>query len=254
VTRSASPRPARGSLPLCTPTAIRAVTRLTLGMWVVADPEGPARPPPGMGSSEPSSEEACLSDRPGCRPASATPRRMRRTLDVTLEWRGPPRGRPAGPPGLANVPRAGSEESIRVPSAGHQRRPGGREAGLTRSSSHAHRGMDRGPFPKERQDGGPLASARTDLGPWRRRFASRCPLTGRRPRTLTGGSLNLVPRRRVPCLLRSAFAVFHDPGGLLLSEPSGVFQPVTLVEFDSRSGSTSRRHPAAGRPEGRFTA
>jgi hypothetical protein len=40
-----------------------------------------------------------------------------------------------------------------------------------------------------------------------------------------------VPRRGFPPPLRSASDVFHAPGGLLLSEPSDVFQPVTLVGF-----------------------
>jgi hypothetical protein len=44
-----------------------------------------------------------------------------------------------------------------------------------------------------------------------------------------------IPRRRVPHLLRSAFVVFHDLDGLHLSAPSGVFQPVTLMEFHYRS-------------------
>lgn len=60
-------------------------------------------------------------------------------------------------------------------------------------------------------------------------------------------SMDLAPRRGFPHPLWSAFAVSHDPGGLLLSEPSGVFQPVTLVEFGLRWHhlSTSSRSPAS---------
>jgi len=85
---------------------------------------------------------------PGWRPASATPRGMRRRLAVTLKWRDLPPGRQLGPPGRANFPRSRSEEPIRVPSARHLRRPAGREAGLTRSSLPVDRspseGRDRG--------------------------------------------------------------------------------------------------------------
>jgi hypothetical protein len=48
------------------------------------------------------------------------------------------------------------------------------------------------------------------------------------------GSMDLAPRRGFPHPLRSAFAVSHDLDGLLLSEPFGVFQPVTLVEYGFR--------------------
>jgi hypothetical protein len=41
------------------------------------------------------------------------------------------------------------------------------------------------------------------------------------------------PRRGLPHPLRSASVVFHDPGGLLLPEPCGVFQPLTPVRFVS---------------------
>jgi hypothetical protein len=44
-------------------------------------------------------------------------------------------------------------------------------------------------------------------------------------------SLDRIPRRGVPHPLRSAFAVSHDLDGLLLSAPSGMFQPDTLVEL-----------------------
>jgi hypothetical protein len=53
----------------------------------------------------------------------------------------------------------------------------------------------------------------------------------RRTRSWAGLSKDPVPRRGFPHPLRSAFAVSHDLDGLLLSEPSDVFQPVTLVEF-----------------------
>jgi hypothetical protein len=36
---------------------------------------------------------------------------------------------------------------------------------------------------------------------------------------------------QVSTLLRSTFAVSHDLGGLSLLEPSGLFQPVTLMGF-----------------------
>jgi hypothetical protein len=42
------------------------------------------------------------------------------------------------------------------------------------------------------------------------------------------------PRRGFPTPLRSACAVSHDLGGLALSEPSDVFQPVTLLGFGYR--------------------
>ena len=42
------------------------------------------------------------------------------------------------------------------------------------------------------------------------------------------------PRRGLPHPLWSASVVFHDPGGLLLPEPCGVFQPLTPVRFVSR--------------------
>ena len=42
------------------------------------------------------------------------------------------------------------------------------------------------------------------------------------------------PRRGLPHPLRSASVVSHDPGGLLLPEPCGVFQPLTPVRFVSR--------------------
>jgi hypothetical protein len=43
-----------------------------------------------------------------------------------------------------------------------------------------------------------------------------------------------VPRRGVPTPLRSASAVSHDPGGLLLLGPGGVFHPLTPLGFCSR--------------------
>lgn len=45
-----------------------------------------------------------------------------------------------------------------------------------------------------------------------------------------------IPRRGLPHPLRSVCAVFHDLDGLPLSEPSGVFRPVTLMGFSFRSG------------------
>jgi hypothetical protein len=44
-----------------------------------------------------------------------------------------------------------------------------------------------------------------------------------------------VPRRGVPPPLRSAFAVSHDPGGLLLPGPCGVFRPLTPMRFGAPS-------------------
>lgn len=44
-----------------------------------------------------------------------------------------------------------------------------------------------------------------------------------------------VPRRGVPRPLRSAFAVSHDPGGLLLPVPCGVFRPHTPVGLGAPS-------------------
>ena len=41
----------------------------------------------------------------------------------------------------------------------------------------------------------------------------------------------VLPRRGVPIPLRSAFAVSHDPDGLLLLEPCGVFRPLTPWGF-----------------------
>jgi hypothetical protein len=66
----------------------------------------------------------------------------------------------------------------------------------------------------------------------------RVPNPSRERGSWAGPSKDLVPRRGLPHPLRSAFAVFHDLGGLLLSEPSDVFQPVTLVEFPVRKSST----------------
>jgi hypothetical protein len=52
------------------------------------------------------------------------------------------------------------------------------------------------------------------------------------PRSRSDGPA--VPRRGLPHPLRSASAVSHDPGGLLLLEPGGVFRPLTPVGFGSR--------------------
>ena len=54
-----------------------------------------------------------------------------------------------------------------------------------------------------------------------------------------------VPRHGFPHPLRSAFAVSHDLDGLPLSEPSDVFQPVTLMGFGFRSGVLDQE---VGRP------
>lgn len=62
---------------------------------------------------------------------------------------------------------------------------------------------------------------------------ARMPTTSRKRWPWAGLSKDPVPRRGFPHPLRSAFAVFHDLGGLLLSEPSDVFQSVTLVEFST---------------------
>jgi hypothetical protein len=62
-------------------------------------------------------------------------------------------------------------------------------------------------------------------------------------------SVYQVPRRGVPRPLRSACAVSRDRGGLLLSRPSGVFQPVTLLGFGS-SVDDSVQGPRTWRPAG----
>lgn len=46
--------------------------------------------------------------------------------------------------------------------------------------------------------------------------------------------LSAFPRRGLPTPLRSTSAVFRDLGGFPLSEPSDVFQPVTLLGFGLR--------------------
>lgn len=90
---------------------------------------------------------------------------------------------------------------------------------------------------------------------------------GRAERRLHGSDTRRSGARRshgFPCLLafadsssrgssplRSAFAVSRDLDGLLLSEPPGVFQPVTLVEFGSRGqgrgGVRGAADPRTGR-------
>lgn len=67
---------------------------------------------------------------------------------------------------------------------------------------------------------------------------ARVPTASRRRRSWAGLSKDPVPRHGFPHPLRSACAVSNDLGGLLLSAPSGVFQPVTLVEFAVRKSST----------------
>jgi hypothetical protein len=51
------------------------------------------------------------------------------------------------------------------------------------------------------------------------------------PHSRSGGPA--VPRRGLPHPLRSASAVSHDPGGLLLLGPGGVFRPLTPLGFGS---------------------
>ena len=67
---------------------------------------------------------------------------------------------------------------------------------------------------------------------------ARVPTASRRRRSWAGLSKDPVPRHGFPHPLRSACVVSNDLGGLLLSAPSGVFQPVTLVEFAVRKSST----------------
>jgi len=65
------------------------------------------------------------------------------------------------------------------------------------------------------------------------------------PSTLV--SVPASPRRGLPHPLRSAFAVSHDPDGLSLSMPCGVFQPLTPMGFvspaPSSGASTSALRP-----------
>jgi hypothetical protein len=75
------------------------------------------------------------------------------------------------------------------------------------------------------------------------------PPCSRRRRRWAGISKDPAPRRGIPLPLRSAFAVSHDLGGLLLSAPSDVFQSVTLMEFGFRCCSTRWRFPEACRSE-----
>jgi hypothetical protein len=80
---------------------------------------------------------------------------------------------------------------------------------------------------------------------------ARLPPVSRGSWTGAGLSKDPVPRRGFPHPLRSASAVFHDLGGLLLSAPSDVFQSVTLMEFDSENvvpegGPSSVSDPKTG--------
>jgi hypothetical protein len=111
---------------------------------------------------------------------------------------------------------------------GPPRRRGGRE--LDRTCSTPWNGG--GTCPRSRSEPrGPVPRAGIEILAVGRGFAVVRGPSALEGRTGAVASMVPIPRRGVPRPLRSVFAVFHDPDGLHLSEPSGVFQPVTLVEF-----------------------
>jgi len=111
------------------------------------------------------------------------------------------------------------------------------DLGRPRSPSGSRRRRDRRGSPT------PFASA----GSGRGRCLWRQVSSASNPATPKGGEIRSTPwfdsSSRVPTPLRSAFAVLHGLDGFPLSEPSGVFHPVTLMGFGLPSeepGGSSR--------------
>lgn len=192
-------------------------------MWVGAGPEGSALPPPVV-VRRVALRGGRHDESPGCRPATATPRRMRRRLAVTLEWRDLPPGRQMGPPGRANFPRSRSEEPIRVPSARRLRRPAGREAGLTRSSLPVNRspseGCDRG-----LSEPGSSSQASTPASVRLRRFSRPWRFTPLR--ALRRVSAGHAPGVRVPSESPVMGTALAARGAARRSDPSSSPSPAT---------------------------
>lgn len=135
---------------------------------------------------------------------------------TTLKWTVPPPRRRVDPFTAANF--RGPAEAVPFSVGAPSTRLAGREASVPRSSSCPSTS----------------SSSNRSSSPRALERVAREPTASRRRRLWAGLSKDPVPRRGFPHPLRSVFAVFHDLDGLLLSEPSDIFQSVTLVELVSR--------------------
>jgi hypothetical protein len=165
-------------------------------------------------------------------PRSLRGARSGRGLRLTLAGRGSPKGTAVDSrhPGVDITPYV---------------RRSGEPSGANRAP------RDSGEPPDDRSATSSVASSNGEV------FAPRSsgrPSTGHFPREAVGACLDVrIPRRGVPIPLRSAYAVSHDLDGLHLSEPSGVFQPVTLMEFGYRWEYRIEDLHGVGGPRAAFT-